>query len=89
MGSLAGAWRVGATLSLCAMTLSCSWIHRGGTSCRDPAIPVAAEDAPLRVPAGREVPDTRNAIRVPPLNEPEKPRAPAAPCLSQPPSYGS
>ena len=38
---------------------------------------------------GLDAPDTRNAIKVPPLNEPERPRVPGDPCLSQPPSFKS
>lgn len=68
---------------------SCSWLGRSGSKCREPAVPVAEDRAPLRAPAGLDAPDTRNAVKVPPLNEPERPRGKGDPCLSEPPPYGS
>jgi len=68
----------------------CSWMHHGknGARCREPAIGGEAKNLPpLKMPAGLDAPDTRNAIKVPPLNEPERPRAPGDPCQSQPPSF--
>jgi hypothetical protein len=44
---------------------------------------------PLEVPLGLDAPDTRNALRVPDLNEPERPRSKHDPCLDEPPSYFS
>jgi uncharacterized lipoprotein len=87
-------WRVPGTAALAALLLlqgSCSWTRRmtGSSNCREPEIPAAAENPPLRVPAGLDMPDTRNAVKVPVLAEPEKPRGKNDPCLSQPPSYGS
>jgi opacity protein-like surface antigen len=43
---------------------------------------------PLRVPAGLDAPDTRNAIKVPPLPETARARLPDEPCLTDPPSFG-
>ncbi len=45
--------------------------------------------AGLRVPDGMTPPDSRNQIKIPQLNEPERTRAKTEPCLSQPPSYAS
>ncbi len=42
---------------------------------------------PLKVPIGLDAPDTRRALRIPPLDEPERPRAPADPCLDAPPRF--
>jgi hypothetical protein len=42
---------------------------------------------PLDIPAGLEPPDTRNALKIPELAEPERPRTKAEGCLDQPPSY--
>ncbi len=75
-----------------AITLlsSCSWFQRASASCREPIIPADPQDAaPLKVAPGQDLPDTRNAVKVPALNEPEKPRGKTDPCLSRPPSYGS
>jgi hypothetical protein len=41
---------------------------------------------PLRVPTELEMPNTAEALRIPKLNEPERPRPPDV-CLDQPPSY--
>jgi uncharacterized lipoprotein len=44
--------------------------------------------APLKVPLGMDAPDTANALRLPPLNEPAPPpRARSARCLDEPPPF--
>ena len=43
----------------------------------------------LAVPEGMTPPDSRNQVRIPSLNEPERVRAKTEPCLAQPPSYKS
>jgi uncharacterized lipoprotein len=83
------------TLALAAAALllaalgGCSWMHHGKRAgCREPAIGAEARNLPpLKMPPGLDAPDTRNAIKVPPLDEPERPRASNEPCLSQPPSF--
>ena len=67
----------------------CSWFHHGSHSkCREPTIGIGAKNSPpLQVPAGLDAPDTRNAIKIPPLTEPEHSRSAQDPCLSRPPSY--
>ena len=47
----------------------------------------AVDGAPLRVPAGSDMPDTRNALRIPELTTPELPRESGA-CLEHPPAIG-
>ena len=77
-------------LAVALLALSgCSWMHRKRvSSCRELTVVDQANTiAPLRVPTGLDAPDTRNAIKVPELNEPEKPRLPTDPCLSRPPRY--
>jgi uncharacterized lipoprotein len=78
-----------AGLVLCLALGSCSWFHHGGKQgCRERDVTRGAVNrAPLKVPAGFDAPDTRNAVQVPPLAEPERPRSPADPCLSAPPSF--
>lgn len=68
---------------------SCSWFHHGGKhGCRERDVAAGAIDRPaLKVPPGDDAPDTRNAVKVPPLTEPEKPRSKSDPCLSAPPSF--
>ena len=41
----------------------------------------------LNVPAGLEAPDTRNALKVPELDTPDRPRTDVEGCLDAPPSY--
>ena len=81
-------------LTVCAMLLTlvgCSWMHHGRSArCREPAIGGETVNLPpLQVPPGLDAPDTRNAIKIPPLTEPEHPRTNADPCLSLPPSFKS
>ena len=85
------AYRIGFCLMTAALLTSsgCSWMHRNRvSSCRElTVVDQANTAAPLRVPPGLDAPDTRNAIKVPELSEPEKPRRPTDPCLSRPPTY--
>jgi uncharacterized lipoprotein len=55
-------------------------------SCEEtPAYADAREVPPLQVPEGTDVPDTRNALKVPPVTTPEKPRD--GKCIDVPPSF--
>lgn len=47
----------------------------------------AQEVPPLKAPPGLEAPNTRNALKVPPLNTPERVRGRDEPCLDVPPPY--
>ena len=47
----------------------------------------AKQVEPLRVPAGADRPDTRNALKIPELKAPELPQEPGT-CLEHPPPYG-
>jgi len=49
----------------------------------------AEEMPPLKAPPGLEAPDTRNALKVPPLNSPERPRGKDEPCLDTPPPFNT
>ena len=81
---------------VCALTLlaasGCATFRHGKpkhTRCPEPPVSEDVKNMPpLRVPPGLDAPDTRNAIKVPPLTEPVVARAPDAPCLSAPPSFG-
>jgi hypothetical protein len=80
-------------LLLAALSLaSCSrlGLRSRAAACREPQIPASpGNNAALKVAPGLDLPDTRGAIRVPELTEPEKPRSKSDPCLSRPPAYGS
>jgi hypothetical protein len=73
------------------MLSSCARLGlRSSSNCREPQMPEQpANNAPLKVGAGQDLPDTRNAIKVPALAEPEKPRSKTDACLTRPPSFGS
>ena len=45
--------------------------------------------AQIAAPPGLEAPDTRNALKVPPLNTPERPRGKDEPCLDTPPPFNT
>lgn len=45
--------------------------------------------APLRIPAGLDAPNTRGAMKIPELNEPEVPHVKGDRCLDQPPRYSN
>ncbi|MET0293058.1 MAG: hypothetical protein ABW136_11910 [Steroidobacteraceae bacterium] len=62
----------------------------GPATCAKPGVYADAKTvAPLRVPAGLDAPDTRGALKVPDLNEPEQPTPKVAPCLDQPPKFSN
>ena len=49
----------------------------------------AKELPPLTAPPGLEVPNTRNSLKVPPLNTPERVRARDESCLDSPPPFAT
>jgi len=49
----------------------------------------AKEMPPLKAPAGLETPDTRNALKVPVLNTPERTRGRDEACLDAPPPFST
>jgi uncharacterized lipoprotein len=49
----------------------------------------AKEMPPLKAPDGLETPDTRNALKIPPLNAPERVRGREEPCLDAPPPFST
>jgi 2-oxoglutarate decarboxylase len=61
-----------------------------GSNCNKPQMYAQAQSVPaLKVPAGLDAPDTRAALRIPELNEPEAPRGAGDPCLEMPPPYSA
>jgi len=79
-----------AGLVSCTLLLgACALFNRGGKhGCREPDVARSAvNQPPLKVPAGLDAPDTRNAVRVPQLDAPEQPRRPGDACLSAPPDF--
>lgn len=49
----------------------------------------AQEMPPLKAPDGLDAPNTRNALKVPPLNTPERVRGRDEPCLDAPPPFST
>jgi uncharacterized lipoprotein len=49
----------------------------------------AREMPPLKAPPGLEAPDTRNALKVPPLDTPERVRGRNEACLDAPPPFAT
>jgi len=49
----------------------------------------AKELPPLKAPPGLDTPNTRNALKVPPLTTPERVRGKNEPCLDIPPPFTS
>ena len=88
--------RVVVILCLAAASLQgCAWmpwVHTTAKNekCHEPALPASVPSIPLlQAPEGLDPPDTRNAVKIPELATPDKPRLPKDPCLSAPPSYMS
>jgi hypothetical protein len=76
---------------------ACSWMpfrHSGkegkANSCNKPQLYEQAQGAaPLRVPVGLDALNTRTALKIPDLREPEAPRKPSDACLDEPPKYSN
>jgi len=67
----------------------CGLLPDAYTGCNKAQLYQAAEQlAPLTVPAGADLPDTRNALKIPEVKTPEMPVEPGR-CLEHPPSYGA
>jgi uncharacterized lipoprotein len=67
----------------------CGLLPDARSSCEKPRpYQSARTEAPLRVPSGSDMPDTRNALRIPEVSAPERPVDSTA-CLDHPPSYGA
>lgn len=76
-------------IALAVPLAGCNLLPNATSGCND-AQPYHAAVAgpPLRVPAGSDMPDTRNALRIPELSTPELPREPGT-CLQHPPPIGT
>ena len=66
---------------------ACHLLH--GNACHGPQPYMGATSvAALKIPAGLDVPETNNALRIPALNEPAAPpRKGKDPCLDEPPPF--
>jgi hypothetical protein len=76
-------------LSGCALYNS-MFHHSHDNGCSEKPFQGNSENRPgITVPEGLSQPDSRNVVKVPVLNEPERVRAKSEPCLAQPPNYGT
>ena len=76
-------------LAAAALLGGCNLLPDAYTSCSKPQpYQSAPEAAPLKVPAGADLPDTRNALRIPKVTTPERPKEGRS-CIDHPPSYGT
>jgi uncharacterized lipoprotein len=63
---------------------------RGATCKQDNKDYVGAKEMPpLKAPPELDAPDTRNALKVPPLATPERVRSKSEPCLDIPPPFAT
>jgi hypothetical protein len=77
------------TAALCASFILLPGCKRMfASNCSKPQAYADAQSLPpLRIPVGLDGPDTRAALKIPDLNEPEAPRGPKDPCLVDPPAF--
>ena len=90
---VASAMRIAGTLLICVLaTTSLTGCFKSRlSSCNQDNKDYAGakEMPPLQAPPGLETPNTRNALKVPPLNTPERVRGKDEPCLDIPPPFSS
>jgi len=77
------------TSVLCVAALSGCKSRMQSCSQSDKDYAGAQEMPPLQAPVGLQAPDTRNALKVPPLGTPERMRGKDEPCLDTPPPFTS
>jgi uncharacterized lipoprotein len=76
-----------ALIGLAAATGGCG-LFRPDQSCHKPQPYESSKSiARLKVPAGVDAPDTRDALVVPHVDAPEAPRSRSGACLDEPPRY--
>jgi len=83
------------TVRICVLACLCLVLAGCGTmrswfkaSCAKPAdFAAVVDNPPLKIPLGRDAPDTRSAITIPALDTPEAPRPADAPCIDLPPKF--
>ena len=67
---------------------SCGWLPDAYSGCDEVKPYESAKQAdPLRVPAGADLPDTHNALKIPDVDTPDLTPEPGT-CLDHPPPFG-
>lgn len=64
-----------------------SWNVFKGTCAKPGDFAGVVDNPPLKIPAGRDAPDTRAALAIPALDAPEAPRPADSPCIDTPPKF--
>lgn len=78
-----------AMLATVVPVAGCAWLPDAYTGCKElQPYQTARQGEPLRVPAGSDLPDTRNALRIPEVKNPELPTEPGR-CLDHPPAFAT
>jgi hypothetical protein len=81
-----GVLRAALVLTLCVASSGCArWF--AGTCAQPGDFAGAVDNAQLKIPPGLSAPDTRAAMPIPPLSEPERPKSAETVCLDAPPPY--
>jgi hypothetical protein len=81
-------FRIAALCAVLAFSGGCKTLS--GKTCTDPhAYDASREMAPMKIPPGLKGLDTRRAVHIPDLNEPEVPRGPDDACIDEPPRYSN
>jgi uncharacterized lipoprotein len=84
--------RIAGILLLCVFSATASGCFKSKmTSCNQSNKDYAGAEElpPLQAPPGLDAPNTRNALKVPPLNTPERIRGKDEPCLDIPPPFST
>ena len=64
-----------------------SWNVFKGTCAKPEDFAGVVDNPPLKIPPGRDAPDTRAALAIPALDAPEAPRPADSPCIDTPPKF--
>ena len=73
-------------LAACLPLAACGTLFE--TQCAKPGDYAAGVDnPPLKIPEGKDSPDTRSALKIPPLAGPEAERPKDKPCIDTPPKF--
>jgi uncharacterized lipoprotein len=83
--------RIAVVLLIAVLATSLVGCKSGKVSCRQSNKDYvgAKEMPPLKAPPGLETPDTRNSLKVPDLNTPERVRGRDEACLDTPPPFAT
>lgn len=80
--------RIWIAMAASGLAGGCALLPDAASGCDKPQPYQSAQEMPtLQVPPGADLPDTRNALRIPAVPAPQRPPEDGR-CLDYPPSYG-